>query len=153
MLYTVTLNLLSNLKGASGITLENHDLSLDMAYIALNTQHYPLNITKVRLAIEYGINRTAQIQSILHSNGVLWQGPVMRGELDYNDSITPTEQNLTKAAQLLTEAGFPGGKGIPPLTLMYYTGDPVVLSGVQSVQSDLSKIGVKLTLQGLTPAE
>jgi peptide/nickel transport system substrate-binding protein len=152
MMYTVPVTLLPDLTGASGITLESHGLSFDLAWLSLNTPAYPLNITDVRLALNYAINKTAIIQDILHGYGQAFQGPVPIGMFGYNDSIAPVGYNVTMAQNLLAQAGFPGGKGIRPLTLMYYTGDPVIQATVQAIQSDLAQIGVTVTLNGVSQA-
>jgi len=152
MMYTVPVNLLPSITGTPGITLENHGLSFDLAWLSLNTQSYPLNITNVRLAINYAINKTALITDILHGYGVAFQGPVPQGMFGYNDSITPVGYNLTEAKALLAQAGFAGGSGIRPLSLMYYTGDPVIAATVQAVQSDLAQIGITVNLNGVTQA-
>jgi len=153
MMYTVPFNLLSDIQGTPGIVLESHGLSEDIQWIGLNTQHYPLNITNVRLAIQYAINRTALIDSILHGYGVLFQGPLVQGMFGYNNSIPPIDQDLKKARAYLAAAGFPNGQGMPTLSLMYYTGDPVIAASVQVVQSDLSQIGINLNLVAVTPTE
>ncbi|MEM0121711.1 MAG: ABC transporter substrate-binding protein, partial [Thermoprotei archaeon] len=152
MLYTVPFNLLPDINGTQGVTLESHGLSYDIAWLSLNTQAYPLNITDVRLAINYAINKTQIINKVLYGYGVPFQGPIPIGMFGHNNSIMPIGYNLSKAKQLLSQAGFPDGKGIPPLTLLYYTGDPVVLATVQIIQSDLAQIGITVTLEGVTQA-
>ncbi|PSO07927.1 hypothetical protein B9Q04_08270 [Candidatus Marsarchaeota G2 archaeon BE_D] len=152
MLYTVPFNLLPDINSTPGVILESHGLSYDIAWLSLNTQAYPLNITDVRLAINYAVNRTQIIDKVLYGYGVPFQGPIPIGMFGHNNSIMPIGYNLSKAKQLLAEAGFPGGKGIPPLTLLYYTGDPVVLATVQIIQSDLAQIGITVTLEGVTQA-
>ena len=152
MMYTVPVNLLPSINGTSGVTLENHGLSFDLAWLSLNVQAYPLNITDVRLAINYAIDKNALIQDILHGYGVSFQGPIPQGMFGYNDSITPIGYNLTEAKTLLAQAGFPNGQGIRPLSLMYYTGDPVIAATVQAIQSDLAQIGITVNLNGVTQA-
>lgn len=152
MLYTVPVNLIGDIQGTSGITLEQRGLSYDITWLSLNTAAYPLNITDVRLAINYAINKSSLVQNILHGYGSVFQGPIPKGMFGYNDSIQPTGYNLTLSKQLLTEAGFPNGQGIRPLTLMYYTGDPVSQAAVQAIKSDLAQIGITVTLVATTQA-
>jgi peptide/nickel transport system substrate-binding protein len=152
MMYTVPVSLISSFNTTTGITLENHGLSFDLAWLSLNTAVAPLNNTDVRLAINYAINKTAIIQNVVDGYGVPFQGPVPTGMFGYNSSITPIGYNLTEAKALLTQAGFPGGSGIRPLSLMYYTGDPVILATVQAVESDLSQIGITVNLNGVSQA-
>ena len=152
MMYTVPVNLLPSISGTAGVSLENHGLSDDIAWLSLNTQAYPLNITNVRLAINYAVNKSSIIQNILSGYGVLFQGPVPSGMFGYNSSIVPTGYNVAMAQSLLTQAGFPGGKGIPPLSLLYYTGDPVSQAVISAIASDLSAIGITVTLDAVSQA-
>jgi peptide/nickel transport system substrate-binding protein len=150
MLYTIPYNLLPSIQGTPGVVLESHGLSYDISWIYLTTTHYPLNITNVRLAINYAINKQSIIDNVLHGYGVTFQGPVPMGMFGYNSSIEPIGYDPTMAKQLLASAGFPGGVGIKPLTFIYYTGDPLVQAAVQAIQSDLAQVGITVNLQGVT---
>lgn len=152
MMYTIPVNLLPSINGTPGITLESHGLSFDLAWLSLNVQAYPLNITDVRLAINYAIDKQSIIQNILNGYGVLFQGPNPIGMFGYNDSIAPIGYNVSYAKTLLADAGFPNGVGMRPLSLMYYTGDPVIAATVQAIQSDLAQIGITVNLNGVTQA-
>ncbi len=152
MYFSIPFNLISNLAGTSGITLENTGLSYVVGFMGLNIDHYPLNITDVRLAIQYAINRTAIIDSALSGYGETFQGPVPLAMFAHPD-IQPLPCNVTMAENLLTEAGFPNGNGIPPLTLLYHSDNPSVSEAVQIIQSELGSIGITVNLQGVTFAE
>lgn len=149
MAFNIPFNLLSGINNTSGIVLQNGGLSIDIGYLAINTQMYPLNITDVRLAINYAINKTELISSVLGGFGQPFQGPVPIGMIGHNDSIAPIGYNITYAKQLLAQAGFPNGAGIPQLTMMYDTGDPVVAAIMQTLDSDLTKLGLNINLQGI----
>jgi peptide/nickel transport system substrate-binding protein len=153
MLYTVPFNLLPSITNTPGVTLENQGLTATISFVGINTLAAPLNNTDVRLAINYAINKTAIIQSILGGFGVPFQGPMPLGYFGYNSSIAPIGYNLSMAKSLLVQAGFPGGKGIRPLTLMYYTGDPVVQGAAEAIVSDLAQIGVTVNLVAVTYAD
>lgn len=152
MLYSVPFTLLSNVQNVQGITLQSGGLSLDVAWLALNVNYYPLNITDVRLAMNYAINKTALIESAIAGYGVPFQGPIPIGMLGGNSSLSPISYNTTKASELLSAAGFPGGKGIPNLNLMYVTGNPSYDTAVEIIQSELAAIGINIVLQGVTYA-
>jgi len=152
MIYSVPFNLLPDIQGAPGVYLENSGYSLDVFWISLNTQTPPLDNVLVRQAINYAINRQGIIDSILHGYGVTFQGPLPRGMFAYNDSIQPYPYDVNMSEQLLTQAGYPGGVGIRPLSLLYYTGDPVQQAVVQAVQSDLAQVGITVNLKTVTQA-
>jgi len=150
MMYTVPFNLLPDIQNTTGVTLERGGLSLDILYLSLNTQRPPLDNVLVRQAISWAIDRQSIITNIIHGYGAIFQGPLPRGMFAYNDSIQPYGYNLTMAQQLLTAAGYPGGRGIRPLTLIYLTGDPVAAAVMQAIASDLSQIGITVNLQAVT---
>lgn len=150
MMYTVPFNLLPGIQGAPGVYLENSGISLDIFWITMNTQAPPLNNVLVRQAINYAINKQALIDDIIHGYGVTFQGPLPRGMFAYNDSIQPYGYDVNMSKQLLTQAGYPGGKGIRTLSLLYYTGDPVELAVVQAIQSNLAQVGITVSLQVVT---
>jgi len=150
MMYTVPFNLLPAIQGAPGVYLENTGNSLDIFWISMNTQAPPLNNVLVRQAINYAINKQALIDDIIHGYGVTVQGPLPHGMFAYNESILPYGYDVNMSEQLLTQAGYPGGKGIRPLSLVYFTGDPVQLAIVQAIQSELAQVGITVNLQVVT---
>jgi len=150
MMYTVPFNLLPAIQGAPGVYLENTGNSLDIFWISMNTQAAPLNNVLVRQAINYAINKQAIIDNIIHGYGVTVQGPLPHGMFAYNESILPYGYGVNMSEQLLAQAGYPGGKGIRPLSLVYFTGDPVQLAIVQAIQSQLAQVGITVNLQVVT---
>ena len=150
MMYTVPFNLLPAIQGAPGVYLENTGNSLDIFWISMNTQAPPLNNVLVRQAINYAINKQGIIDSIIHGYGVTVQGPLPHGMFAYNESILPYGYDVNMSEQLLAQAGYPGGKGIRPLSLVYFTGDPVQLAIVQAIQSQLAQVGITVNLQVVT---
>ncbi len=56
------------------------------------------------------------------------------------------EYDLEKAAQLLTDAGFPNGEGIPPIDLYVFSSAADELS-LPVLQEDLRQLGVTLNIQ------
>ncbi|WP_262915220.1 ABC transporter substrate-binding protein [Niabella ginsengisoli] len=80
----------------------------------------PLRFKKVRQAINYGFDRRKMILYLRNSLGTPAEsGFVPKGLPSFNDSLVKGyNYDITKAAQLLKEAGFPGGKGLPTIKLL-----------------------------------
>ncbi|WP_245957831.1 ABC transporter substrate-binding protein [Niabella yanshanensis] len=80
----------------------------------------PLRLKKIRQAINYGFDRRKMILYLRNSLGTPAEsGFVPTGLPSFNDSIvTGYTYHPGKAAQLLKEAGFPGGKGLTPVKLL-----------------------------------
>jgi peptide/nickel transport system substrate-binding protein len=146
----ITFNDVNNVLGGSkNLYVPNIGPSGDIESFLINTEKAPLNNTLVRQAIISAINMT-QIQSTVYEGYIIpVVGPEPTNIPYYNSSITPPKQNVTKAQALLTQAGYPGGKGVPPITLVYPQSEYVSLIAQILVQ-DLSQIGITLQPQQLT---
>jgi peptide/nickel transport system substrate-binding protein len=122
-----------------------------LEFMFFDTLKAPLNNVLVREAITEAIN-VSQIQQIAMAGyGQTVVGPDLAGFFGYNGSIAPTPYNPTQAAQLLTQAGYPGGKGIPPLTFVYTTSN-YVSTMAQLLVNDLNQIGITVQAEGVDPA-
>ena len=108
----------------------------------------------VRQALSFGINRA----HLLTNNGGPTQGVALthvlpagiNGSQDVPAGYNPYPYNPTKAKQMLAAAGYKNGLN---LTLVYRPSSTISAKMGQTLQSDLSKIGVKLKLLSATPAD
>lgn len=105
----------------------------------------PLRLKKVRQAINYGFDRQKLITYLRNNVGVAaTAGFIPKGLKAYDtDKIKGYTFNQDKARQLLTEAGFPGGKGLPEITL--HTTDNYK-EQVEFIQSQLAEINIKMKI-------
>lgn len=114
--------------GLTGIEANNKDLATNQ---------------KLRQAISYAIDYDGLINFVLAGNAERAATIVVNGFLGA-DKVEPIQRDLTKAKQLMDEAGFPNGIDLdifyPNAT--YYGVDFSVV--IQKVQSDLAEIGVRL---------
>lgn len=80
----------------------------------------PMRIKKIRQAISYSIDRKKMILYLRNSIGTpAASGFVPQGLPSFNDSIVKGyDYDPAKAAQLLAEAGFAGGKNLPVVKLL-----------------------------------
>jgi oligopeptide transport system substrate-binding protein len=88
-------------------------------YFGFNTQKPPFDNPKVRQAFAYALDRTYYPRLMQSGQRPLasWISPGLQG---YNPHIG-LQFNPQKAKQLLAEAGYPNGKGFPPVSLSYQT--------------------------------
>lgn len=89
-------------------------------YLTLNTAILPFSNKKVRQALGMAIDKSKIVNNVLKgeayspgNNGIV---PSAIKGYDFS-SIVGLEYNLTKAKERLAEAGYPGGKGFPTITL------------------------------------
>src|SRR5689334_8937873 len=82
--------------------------SIVLRYLSMNTQVKPFDNPKVRQAIAYAINRDALAKVAFNGYAEAAQGVVPHG-VEYSVNIGKWPQDLAKAKQLMTEAGYPNG--------------------------------------------
>jgi len=100
---------------------------------------------KLRQAINYAIDREKLIRYVLKFRGIPGiNGPIPVGMPGYSADVTGYGFDKQKATQLLTEAGYPGGKGLS-LKLTVSNDDTQKLIG-ETVQAQLKDIGIDVQL-------
>jgi ABC-type transport system substrate-binding protein len=122
---------------------------LGMHWLSMDMWKPPLNNILVREAIAHAINVTA-ILPLWQGFGTEFVGPNPKGVLGYNNNLQPYSYNLTLSKQLLAQAGYPNGQGLPTLLFLYTTDRPPSTEVAQVIQSDLAQVGIKVTLKGVT---
>jgi len=110
----------------------------------------PLSKKLVRQAINYGFDRKQMIAFLRKNIGTPANaGFIPKGLPSFNAEIVKGyDYNPERAKELLAEAGFPNGEGMPEITL-YTTANYVDLC--EFIQHQLSEIGIRVKVD-LTPA-
>lgn len=106
----------------------------------------PLSHPKVRQAINYAINRDAMVRTIRHDRHVQARGVLPRGMPGYHPELPGYRYDVTRARQLLVEAGYPEGQGVAPLELWSSVTTPAARQEDAWIQRDLAHIGLRVTL-------
>ncbi|MGY3052878.1 oligopeptide transport system substrate-binding protein [Pedobacter sp. UYEF25] len=102
----------------------------------------PLRFKKVRQAINYSIDRAQLIKYLRNGIGIAaTSGFIPKGMPGFDDDLVKGyDYNPTLAAKLLTEAGFPNGKGLPEITLNTTT---TYKDLIEFIQGSLIAIGIQ----------
>ncbi|MGZ3669084.1 MAG: peptide ABC transporter substrate-binding protein, partial [Bdellovibrionota bacterium] len=113
-------------------------------YYGFNVTKAPFNDPRVRKAFAYAINR-AELTSLLKGGQIPAASWIPKGMLGYNPNIG-LQFDPSKAKALLADAGFPGGKGFPPVTFMFDSrGDNKIIA--ERLQAQWRKVlGVNLSV-------
>ena len=128
---------------------------LNMEYLGINMEVVdatsPLSNKLVRKALNYGIDRSLMLMSLRNGVGKPAEsGFVPFGLPSYDEEVVVGyHYNPEKAQNLLVEAGFPGGKGLEPITL-YTNNDYLDLTTFVAKQWE--RIGVKVIIDVLESA-
>jgi len=113
-----------------------------------NTQHKPLDNVKVRQALSYAVPYQDIITVAANGLGTQSKGPVPVGLWpNTQGTVTQYTTDLTKAKQLLSDAGYPNG-GFT-LNLTYAAENTLENSFAPVIKESFAKIGVKVNIQKL----
>jgi peptide/nickel transport system substrate-binding protein len=117
-------------------------------YIPINTTHPPLDIKEVRQALAYSFPYDDYINIILDGFGIQAYSLVPEGAWGLCDTCFQYYTDLDKAAELLEEAGYPGG-GFD-LEIVVYAGFEENIQYAELWKSELAKLGIDLTITVMT---
>jgi len=114
-------------------------------FLGLNTQKPPLNDIKVREAIAYAIDYDAIISDVMDGRAQRIGGPVPPNIFGYKN-LSITQRDVTKAKQLLTEAGYADGFEI---TITYNIDNLGRRKTAEVIRDSLSDVGINVAIKGL----
>jgi peptide/nickel transport system substrate-binding protein len=106
----------------------------------------PLRNVKVRQAINYGFNRRKMMMYIRNSIGTPAEsGFVPAGFPSFDSSaVMGYRYDPAKSLQLLKEAGYPNGVGLPPIKLLTV---PIYGDLASYIANELREIGIKINVE------
>jgi ABC-type transport system substrate-binding protein len=120
---------------------------MNIGYLSFNHTKEPWKSNlHLRKAIAYAINRQAIVDNLYQGMGQVAKNPIPPTMWGYNKDIPGFKYDPELAKEELTLAGFPGGKGLPEITLWSmpvprpYNPDGLKI-GV-AMAADLAKIGI-----------
>jgi peptide/nickel transport system substrate-binding protein len=132
---------------------------LNTAFIGFKTGKKPLDDKRVRIAINYGVNKAEIISGVYYGLAEEAYGPLAPGTPGWWKGVTKAgyHYNPSKAKRLLDEAGWTQSrvgatreKGGQPLSILFmYSPGPANESLVNLVQAEESGIGVDVRPQRL----
>ena len=122
---------------------------LNTEYLGFNLKESekenPLLIKEVRQAINYGFDRDKMLRHLRNNIGYAGSsGFVPMGMPSFNpERVKGYHYNPEKALELLAQAGFPNGKGLPSISLAV---SATYLDLCQYIQHELGQIGITIAL-------
>lgn len=85
-------------------------------YLGMNSNLYePFKDIRVREAVCIGFDREAMVQGLYEGAAFPLYGQVTPGVAGYNPDLPPIPYDPERARELLAEAGYPNGEGMPPI--------------------------------------
>ena len=120
---------------------------LNVAYLAFNTEKKPFDNKLVRQAISYAINAQKIVDNIYDGLGKVAHSPLPPTMWSYNSNIKRYDYNITKAKDLMKEAGYENGFETNiwamPVSRAY---NPNGRKVARFMKNDLKKIGIKVKI-------
>ncbi len=117
---------------------------LNLAYLAYNVTHKPLNDIQVRRALDMAIDKKAIIDGGYEGRAQAAVAPIPPSQWSYDDSLKDAPRDLKKAKALLANAGYPSGFLISLfITSVERPYNPNARLMAEMIQADWAKIGVK----------
>lgn len=113
-------------------------------------EDWPLRNKKIRQAINYGFDREKMMRFLRNNIGIpAHAGFVPVGMPGFSENRGGYTHDPERARRLLEEAGYPGGDGLPPISLLT---NQAYLDIAQYIQFELSRVGFRVNIDVMPPA-
>jgi oligopeptide transport system substrate-binding protein len=120
---------------------------LTVYFYRVNVNKPPLDDVRIRRALNAAINKAMICDEVLKAGQMPAQSYVPPGIDGYRSELSG-DQDLEEARRLLAEAGYPNGKGMPKVEILFNTNeDHRVIAEV--IQQQWRKLGINCELRNL----
>jgi peptide/nickel transport system substrate-binding protein len=118
-----------------------------LRFYGLNARIKPLDDRRVRQAIAHAIDRAGLIEQVFQGRYHLAQSILPLGTLGYNPGVRPLAYDPARARALLAEAGYPGGAGLPTVTIWSGARTERLLDEHARIVKSLAAVGIRAVYQ------
>ena len=139
-----------SLRNDSSVKLLDSPGSGGVRFLGFNITSAPFDNATVRQAVAYAIDKQTLADKVLQGRAQPADGIVPPSVFGHQSNAMPYNFDVEKAKSLLAQAGYPGGQGLPRLTLSY-PNVSVSPDLAQAIQAQLKQVGISVELQGLEP--
>jgi len=123
---------------------------LSVRFYGLNTRLKPLDDPRVRKALIYAIDRQALVEKVHAARYTLARGILPPGTQGFNPRLRGYPYDPRKAQDLLARAGYPKGRGLPPLHLWSSVRREAIVREHDAIREYLGRVGVKTEIHYLS---
>jgi oligopeptide transport system substrate-binding protein len=123
---------------------------ISIRWYGLNTRVKPLDDRRIRQALIHAIDRVALVQDVYANRYVLARGVLPPGTQGFNPTLQGYSYDPGKARKLLAEAGYPGGRGLRPITIWSSVKRQEIVQQHEEVRKYWAAIGVATEIEYVT---
>ena len=120
---------------------------LSLRFYGLNSQLGPLKIRNIRKAISCLVPKEQVGKEVLKGMANLTDRIIPLGMPGFQPGKTVSGYQPSKARDLLREAGYPEGKGLPPIDFWSAAKSELAVRELEMLKSSLSQTGITLNIQ------
>ena len=133
----------SRLRGEAAVwpTLGTHGLRF-------NVERPPFGDARVRRAVAHAVDPSIIVQRLLEGCVLPAKGVIPPSLPGFSPDVKRLPLDRERARRLLADAGFPGGRGLPPIAFNFNTSD-LNQRIAEVLQAQLKEIGIQLELRRL----
>jgi peptide/nickel transport system substrate-binding protein/oligopeptide transport system substrate-binding protein len=122
----------------------------NLRHYGLNTAVKPLDDRRVRQALVLAIDREAIVEEDFLGRYALARGILPPGTMGYNPGIKGYPYDPTRARELLIQAGYPGGRGLPALQVWSSAKHEAIVHEHERIAKNLAGVGVRADFHYVT---
>lgn len=120
--------------------------TLGILFLALNTHLKPFDDKRVRQAFNYAIDKEKIVREITKLGSIPATGVLPPGMFGYDPDLRGYPYDPAKARQLLAEAGYPDGAGLPVVQLWTANRAASTKAELEAYQQYLARINVAVEI-------
>jgi ABC-type transport system substrate-binding protein len=118
-----------------------------LRHYGINTRQKPLDDRRVRQALVYAIDRESVISEVWLGRFAPARGILPPGTLGFNPKLKGYPYDPARARELLTQAGYPGGRGLPSIVIWSSVRSEEILREHERIRAELEAVGVNADFQ------
>jgi peptide/nickel transport system substrate-binding protein/oligopeptide transport system substrate-binding protein len=114
----------------------------NLRYYGLNARVKPLDDRRVRQAIVKAVDQASILDDVFGKRFTPARGILPPGTLGFNPLLRAATPDAQHARELLAQAGYPGGRGLSPITFWSGTRSERVVREHEHMARDLAGVGI-----------
>ena len=118
-----------------------------LRHYGINTRMKPLDDRRIRQALMYAIDREVVVSDVWLGRYSLAKGILPPGTLGFNPKLKGYPFDPARARDLLAQAGYPNGRGLPPIVFWSSVRSEEILREHERIRKDLAAVGITAEFQ------